>query len=520
MARYDRQRAKNFFQRQGNADDARGADKQFLRRAAKPLRRFGDRALGGGMASRAGGAVRVARVHNHGAHAAFRLAQVFLGNENGCGNDEILREHGGGRGRGVARKNREIERAGFLQAARGRGKAEPARQGCFRKCVLYQRNVRVASAPLPEGTSDPPQRQRGRIVVSLLGLHSWLGSCFGGFLVETCFQIGNGGAHVFGRGAAVNFFRRERGVNAEALREIGFKGRRDLFQSFERKSRPRNILFLGLAQHFADDVVRLAEGNAFVHEIVRGFGGKQGGIGRRNFQSVSVELRGSDSARRNREHVRDLIVRGEEGFFVFLEVALVTGGQALQCCEKTKQRTGDAAGLAADQFPGVGIFLLGHEAAAGGVFVGKNYVRKFLRRKNHEVFRESRKMRRDPRERKKIIEREVAIADGVETVRGHAGKSKLARNRVAINRERISRERARTHRTRVRAGRRVFQACDIARERFGMRKEEMRKQNRLCVLHVRHARHGHAEIRFRLQQKRVQQGFEAALNFRSGIDDE
>src|SRR5258708_2301266 len=100
----------------------------------------------------------------------------------------------------------------------------------------------MTSATLPEGTSDPPRRQRGKIGVSLLGLCSWLGSCFVGFFVKTCFQIGNGGAHVFGRGASRNFFRGQRGVSAEALREIGFKRRRDFFQSFERQNCPRNIL--------------------------------------------------------------------------------------------------------------------------------------------------------------------------------------------------------------------------------------------------------------------------------------
>ena len=114
MARNDRQRAKNFFQRQGNADDARGADKQFLWRAAKPLRGFGNGALGGGMARRAGGAVGIAGIHDHRAHAALRGAKVFFGNKHWCGDDKILREDGGGRGRNVARKNREIERAGFL----------------------------------------------------------------------------------------------------------------------------------------------------------------------------------------------------------------------------------------------------------------------------------------------------------------------------------------------------------------------------------------------------------------------
>jgi len=67
-----------------------------------------------------------------------------------------------------------------------------------------------------------------------------------------------------------------------------------------------------------------------------------------------------------------------------------------------------------------------------------------LRRKNHEVFRKARKMCGDSAEREKIIECKVAVTDGVETVRGDARKSKLARNRVAINREGISRERART----------------------------------------------------------------------------
>src|SRR5258708_12378806 len=105
----------------------------------------------------------------------------------------------------------------------------------------------MTRATLPEGTSDPPQRQRGRIGVSLLGLRSWLGSCFGGFLVETCFQIGNGSAHVFGSGAAVNFFRRERGVNAEALREIAFKRRRGFFQRFETTSPHRNLFPLVLS---------------------------------------------------------------------------------------------------------------------------------------------------------------------------------------------------------------------------------------------------------------------------------
>src|SRR5260370_26094100 len=112
----------------------------------------------------------------------------------------------------------------------------------------------MTSAPLPEGTSDPPQPRRGIIAVSLLGLHSWLGSCFGGFFVETPFQIRDGVTNTFGRCAAGNFFRGEPRFHAEALREIGFKRRRDFFENFERQPRPRNILFLDVAQPSPDEL--------------------------------------------------------------------------------------------------------------------------------------------------------------------------------------------------------------------------------------------------------------------------
>ena len=172
-----------------------------------------------------------------------------------------------------------------------------------------------------------------------------------------------------------------------------------------------------------------------MHEIVRGFRGEQRWIGRRRFQSLSVEFSSSDGAGCNRNHVRDLIVVSEERFFVLLEIALVARRQALQRREQPEQSSGDAAGFAANQFPGIRIFLLRHQAAAGGILVWQNDVRKFLRRKNYEVFCEPRKMCSDSREGKKIIEREVPVAHGIEAVRGNARKPQFARNGIAINRE-------------------------------------------------------------------------------------
>src|SRR5437867_3995511 len=68
--------------------------------------------------------------------------------------------------RNIARKNREVQRAGFLQAASSGGEAETTRQGCFGESLLHQRSVLTSGATHPEGTSDPAQRQRGRIAHS------------------------------------------------------------------------------------------------------------------------------------------------------------------------------------------------------------------------------------------------------------------------------------------------------------------------------------------------------------------
>jgi len=66
----------------------------------------------------------------------------------------------------------------------------------------------------------------------------------------------------------------------------------------------------------------------------------------------------------------------------------------------------------------IGILLLRHKTAAGGIFVGKNDVGKFLRGEEDEILGEAGKMSGDAGERKEIVESEVAVAHGVETVCG------------------------------------------------------------------------------------------------------
>src|SRR2546430_777608 len=91
----------------------------------------------------------------------------------------------------------------------------------------------------------------------------------------------------------------------------------------------------------------LAKRNAFAHKVIRCFRGQQGGIGRGSAQAIGVELCCGNGTGGNREHVRNLIVRGEEPFFVLLQVALIASRQTLKSGQQAHERAGDAAGLPA-----------------------------------------------------------------------------------------------------------------------------------------------------------------------------
>src|SRR3989442_2284814 len=128
----------------------------------------------------------------------------------------------------------------------------------------------MASAPLPEGTSDPPRRRRRKIGASLLGFHSWLGSCFAGFFVETRFQIRDGGTDAFGGCAPGNNLVGDHVLDRRTVQKILLEEGRNLLHIFERKLRPRFSLALCFAQNFTDKIVRVPERNTFVNEIVGG----------------------------------------------------------------------------------------------------------------------------------------------------------------------------------------------------------------------------------------------------------
>src|SRR6266403_88633 len=85
---------------------------------------------------------------------------MCFGNQDGSGDYEVLGKYSGGGSRNFARENGEVERAGFFQAAGGRGEAKAAGKRGFRESMLHCRRGHGVSAMLTEGTSGPPRKLR------------------------------------------------------------------------------------------------------------------------------------------------------------------------------------------------------------------------------------------------------------------------------------------------------------------------------------------------------------------------
>src|SRR5882672_976183 len=113
--------------------------------------------------------------------------------------------------------------------------------------MLHTGNIRGVSARTPEVTSDPPQRQRGRIFVAWTDRRSWFSSYFCGEFGETVLQIRNGGLHRVRRCTSGNFFGGKRRFDGKTFGKIGFERWRNLLQIGERKFRPDFSLSLGFA---------------------------------------------------------------------------------------------------------------------------------------------------------------------------------------------------------------------------------------------------------------------------------
>src|SRR5258708_25323417 len=97
--------------------------------------------------------------------------------------------------------------------------------------------------------------------------------------------------------------------------------------------------------------MRLPEWNSFMRQVIRGFGGQQHGIGGSRAQTLGVEFGGGQRSSCHREHGRNLVVRAEQRFLVFLQVALLAAWQTLERGPQSEQRSSDAPAFSAPRVP-------------------------------------------------------------------------------------------------------------------------------------------------------------------------
>ena len=131
MPRHDGQAAQDLVDRQRHTNNAGRTDEKLVWVATETFGGVIDSAQRGGVADCARGAVRVAGIYDHGAHAAFGFFQVLTRNNYWGGDDQILRKDRSCAGGSLARKHGEIECTGFFQAAGRGGETKATRQGRF-----------------------------------------------------------------------------------------------------------------------------------------------------------------------------------------------------------------------------------------------------------------------------------------------------------------------------------------------------------------------------------------------------
>src|SRR5579863_2175045 len=92
-------------------------------------------------------------------------------------------------------------------------------------------------------------------------------------------------------------------------------------------------------------------------------------------------------------------------------------------------------------------------------------------------------------ERKQIIESKIAAAHGIEAVSRNLREAQILCQSLPVNRKGAAGERSRSQWARVGRIGRKFETLKVVKKCFRMREQEMREQNWLSRLHVRHARY-------------------------------
>ena len=154
----------------------------------------------------------------------------------------------------------------------------------------------------------------------------------------------------------------------------------------------------------------------------------------------------------------------EEGFFVFLHVAVVGHGGAFDGDVKGRKAAEDAAGFAANEFERIWIFLLRHEAGAAGDAVAEVHPAELFTGIEDPVFSETGEVEHGRGGGVKEVEGPVAVAGDVHGVAGDAGEAEVGGDGVAIEGEAGAGEGSAAEGAEVDASAGLLKAFEVAEE--------------------------------------------------------
>ncbi len=190
----------------------------------------------------------------------------------------------------------------------------------------------------------------------------------------------------------------------------------------------------------SDLLVRVAERDALADERLGRVGRAQERVGARCGESLAVEREAAHEHRQRAERARDVASRREHRRLVLLQVAVVGERQALHDREQSGQPADRRARLAARELGDVGVQLLRHHRRPGRGVLRQPREAELGRRPEHELLADPREVREQHRRGVEVVEREVAVGDGVERVAHRVGRRRQRQRRA---RERAGAERRR-----------------------------------------------------------------------------
>ena len=239
-----------------------------------------------------------------------------------------------------------------------------------------------------------------------------------------------------------------------------------------------------MGEDLAGHPVGVPEREAPLHQVF-GEVGREEVPGERGTHPFFRDPHRPDGALGDRQCEPERVQGVEAGFLVFLQVALVAGGEALPDCQQGHQVADQAAGLPPDQLEAVGVSLLGHEARPRGPGVVEPHESEFGGRPEDEVLGEPGEVHPQDGPGGEELHRVVPRPHRVHAVLEHLGEAEFGGDGLAIHRIGVSGERSRPHRRSGGPPAGGFEPLPVARQGPEMGKQEVAEHHRLGALEVR-----------------------------------